>query len=118
MLVWKEGLWLEHYLYTHFYGAYKQSPTTFCLPDTHPYMKKLHNSNKIPPDTAPTSITSGTYQTVSATTSTGSSSGTTHDVLCIKHSVAIAGLNKLETKSTNPEVAELTNVFCTMFNSN
>ena len=86
---------------TNFYGAYKQNPTTFCLLDTHSYMKSLHNSNETPPDMAATSLTSETYQTVSTMTSTGTSSSNTNDILCIKHSVAMAGLNKLETQPMN-----------------
>ena len=58
-------------------------------------MKNLHNSNEIPPDMTQTSINSGTYQTVSTMTSAGSGSATANDVLCIKHSAAVAGLNKL-----------------------
>ena len=103
---------------TNFHGANKQNPTTFCLPDTHPYTKSLHTSNEIPPNMAPTSITSKTCQVVSTMTSTGSSSGTTNDVLCIQYSVATAGLNKLETQSTNPDIAELANAFQTMTNLN
>ena len=52
-------------------------------------MKSLHNSNEISPDMAPTSINSGTYQTVHTMISAGSGSGVANDVLCIKHSVAI-----------------------------
>ena len=63
---------------TNIHGAYKQNPTTFCLPDTHPYMKCLHKLNETPPDMTPTSLTSGTYQTVSTMASTGSSFGTSN----------------------------------------
>ena len=55
-------------------------------------------------------------QTTSTTTSTGTSSDTTNDVLYIKCSVALVGLNKLEMQFINPDIAELANVFCTMFN--
>ena len=79
-------------------------------------MKSLHNSNETPPNMAPTFINSGTYQTLSIMS--GSSSGTTNDAFCIKHFVAIAGLNKLETQPMYPDVAELANVFHTMFNLN
>ena len=82
---------------TNFHGSYKQITTTFCLPETHPYMKSLHNSNETPPDMDPTSLSFRNCQMISTMTSTGSSSDTTNDVLCIKHSVVIAGLNKLET---------------------
>ena len=81
-------------------------------------MKSLHKSNGTPPDMAPTSLTSEMYQTVSTTTLTGSSSGTTNDVLYIKYSVAIAGLNKLQTQAMNLDIAELANDFHTMFNLN
>ena len=79
-------------------------------------MKSLHNSNKTPPDMASTSLISGTYQAVRTMTSTGSSSGTNNNVLCIKSSVAITGLNKLKTQTTKPDIAELANIFCTLFN--
>ena len=46
---------------------------------------------------APTSINFGIYQTVSTMTSAGSGSGTANDVFCIKYSIAIAGLNRVET---------------------
>ena len=81
-------------------------------------MKKLHKSNRTPPDMAPRSFTTGTYQTVSTMTLTGPSSGTTNDVLYIKHSVTIAGLNKLETQAMNLDIAEFVNVFHTIFNLN
>ena len=48
---------------------------------------------------APTYIISGTYQTVSTTPSAELGSVTTNDVSCMKHSVAIAGLNRFETQS-------------------
>ena len=32
---------------------------------SHPYMKSLHKSNKMPADMAPTSLISGTFQTAS-----------------------------------------------------
>ena len=67
---------------------------------------------------APTSLTSGTYQNVSTLTWTGSSSETANDVLSIKYSVAFAGLNKLVKQATNPDIAKLANVFCTMFDLN
>ena len=67
---------------------------------------------------ATTSLISGTYQTASTMTLTGSSYGNTNDVLCIKHSVAIAGLNKFETKSMNPEIEKLANAFHTMLDLN
>ena len=79
---------------TNFHGAYKQNQTNFHLQDTHPYMKSFHKSNEMPLDMVPTSLTSGTYQTVGTMTSTGSDSSTTNDVLCIKNSAVIAGLNK------------------------
>ena len=91
---------------------------THCLLDTHSYMSNLHNSNETPPGMAPTSLTSGTYQTISTMTLTGDSYGTINDILCINRSAAIAGLNKLETQSKNPDTAELTNVICSMFNLN
>ena len=97
---------------TNFHGSYKQSPITFHLSETHPQIKSLHESNGTPPNVAPTSLIYETYQTVSTTTSTGSHLGTSNDVLYIKHSVAIAGLNKLETQATKPDFAELDNVFC------
>ena len=69
-------------------------PTTFHLLDTHPYMKSLHNPNEIPPDMIPTFINSETYQTASTVTSARSGSGDSNDVLYIKLSIAVAGLNK------------------------
>ena len=88
---------------TNFQGAYKQSPTIFAYLTIIPTWS-LHNSNEIPPDIAPTSINSETYQTVSSMTSTGSGSGTANDVLCIKHSVVISGSNRFKTQSTNPYI--------------
>ena len=38
------------------------------------------------------------------------------DILYIKCSGAIAGLNKLEIQATNPDIAELANIFYTIFN--
>ena len=105
-------------LTTNFHGSNKQNPTTFCLPETHPYIKSLHKLNGIPLDMTPTSLISGAYQTVSNITSTGSTSGTTNDVLYIKHSVAITGLNKLVTQVMNPDIAKLASVFCIIFNLN
>ena len=67
-------------------------------------MKSLHGSNEIHLIWLQSP---STYQTVSTTTSAGSGSGTANDVLYIKHSVAIANLNRLETQSTNPDIAEL-----------
>ena len=51
-------------------------------------------------------------------TSAGSGSGNANDASCIKFSVAIAGLNRLEMQSTNQDIAELANVFYPMFNLN
>ena len=65
-----------------------------------------------------TSLTSGTLQTTSTTSSIETSSSTTNDVLYKKNSVALVGLNKLETPSMNPDITELANVFYTLFNLN
>ena len=81
-------------------------------------MKNVHESNRKPPDMTPTSLTSKTYQTISTIASTRSSSNTITDVLYIKHSVAIAGLNKFDAQATNTDIAEFANVFCTMFDLN
>ena len=51
-------------------------------------------------------------------TSIRPSSATTNYVFYIKHSVELAGLNKLETQAINPDIAELVNVLCTMFSLN
>ena len=74
-------------------------------------MKSLHKSNEILPDMSSTSLTSGTYQTVSIMTLGRPSSDATIDVLYINHSVAIAGLSKLKPQSTNPDNAEFAIVF-------
>ena len=81
-------------------------------------MNSLHKSNETPLDIAPTSLMIGTFQTASTATLTGTSFSTTNDVLYIKSSNALAGLNKLEKHSTNPDIAELANVFHTIFNFN
>ena len=81
-------------------------------------MKSLHRSIETPPDIVPASLFSGTFQLARTTTSTGTSSSATNDVLYIKHSVALTGLNKLETQSINPDIAELDNVFYNTFNLN
>ena len=64
---------------------------------------------------APVSFTSGTFSTASITTSTGAKSSANNNVLYIKHSVALAGLNKLEKQSMNPDIVEFVNVIHTMF---
>ena len=81
-------------------------------------MKSLHKSNGTPPDMTSASLTSETYQSVSTITSNGPSSGTTNDVLYIKHSVAVTALDKLESQATNPDIAELANVSHNMFSLN
>ena len=98
----KDCGWNTYYT-TNVHDAYKQNPTTFCLPYTYPL--SLHKSNETSPDMAPTSPTSDTFQTTSTTASPGTSPSTTNDVLYIKHFVALASLNKLETKSINQDIA-------------
>ena len=56
--------------------------------------------------------------TTSTTTLTGTLSNSNNDLLYIKCPVTLAGLNKLATKSTNPDIAKLDTIFYTMFNSN
>ena len=63
-------------------------------------------------------LTFWSFQIASTTTATGSNSKTHNDTIYIKYSVALAGLNKLETQSMNPHIAELANVFCIIFNIN
>ena len=60
------------------------------------------------------SLISGTFQPKSTTTSTGTNSSANNGVLYIKHSVALACLNKLKKQSTNPDILELANVFHTI----
>ena len=74
-------------------------------------MKSLHKSNETPHDMAPMSITSRTFETVSITTSTGTSYSVTNNEFYMKHSVALVGLNKLETQSMTPDIVESPNVF-------
>ena len=81
-------------------------------------MKVLNKSDVAPPDMAPASFTSEFFLTASTITCTSSNSRSNNDVLYIMHSVALAGQNKLETQSMNPDIAELSNVFNTMFKLN
>ena len=81
-------------------------------------MKSLHKFNEKSPDMAPVSLTSGTFQSTGTTTSMSTNSSAYNNVLYIKYSVALAGLNKMETKSTNPDIAELANVICITINLN
>ena len=99
-----------------FHNDYEQNPTTFCLPYTHPYMKSLHKLDETPPDMAPASITSGFFLTKSIITSTIMNTSANNDVLHIKCLIAFTGLNKLKTQFTNLEIAQIANIFCTMFN--
>ena len=71
-------------------------------------MKSLHKSNETPHDMAPMSITSRPFQTVSIT---GTSYSVTNNEFYMKHSVALVGLNKLETQSMTPDIVESPNVF-------
>ena len=110
MMVWKEEIQLKHYPY---HNVYKKDFATF-----HLYMKGLHKSDEAPPDMAPASFTYGKFPSTSTTTSTGTYSSANIHVLYIKHSVALAGLNKFETLYTNPGFAEFANILYTVFNSN
>ena len=92
-----------------FLNACKKKSTTFHLPCTHCYINCLNKSGEASLDMAPASLTSETFPTASTVTSTGTNSTVNNYVLYIKCSVALAGLNKLETQSTNQDIAELAN---------
>ena len=79
-------------------------------------MMSVYNSSTFPPDMALSSLASETFSTASTSTSTGTNPSANNYVLYIIHSVALAGMNKLETQSTNPDIAKLVNVFHTTFN--
>ena len=96
----------------------KKNSITFYLPYIHPYMKSLHKSDEAWLDMVHVSFTAGAFPTASTTTSSGTNSSANNDVLYIKHSIALAGLNKLETESMNWDIAELANVFHAMFSLN
>ena len=70
-------------------------------------MKSLHKLDEIPLDVSPASLTSGTFSTASTTTSTRTNSSANNNAFYIKCSIELAGLNKLETHSTNPDIASL-----------
>ena len=101
-----------------FNNAYKQNPTTFHQPYSRPFMKSFNKSDNAPLDVLHASFTVEIFATASTTTSFVTNSSANIDVFFIKCYIALTGLNKLETQSMHPNITELPNIFCIMFNFN
>ena len=81
-------------------------------------MKSIQKLDETPCDMALASFIPESFSTTGTTASTGSNSNAKNDLLHIKFSVALSGLNRLGMQSVHPDVAMLANVFHTIFNFN